>query len=209
MAYSFSSVNQSYLSSNTVPVSSPPFTMSAQIYPTQIAQGIIIAFTNTINNDRYNIAMISNGEFVCSCSVNNTVIQSTTAGRSMSTNTWHNVVGVYSSITSRQAWLNGISATVSTGSSNPGVTRMQIGARLTPALNSVFAGRIANVGIWNVALTSSEIVSLSKGISCDMICPQNLIFHTPLIRDLIDTRRGLTITNNNTVNVADHPRIYI
>lgn len=209
MAYSFSSGDQSYISADTVPVSSVPFTISAQVYPTQIAQGIIVAFTSTANTDRYNIAMISNGEFVCSSTVNNVVSQSITAGRSMSINTWYHVVGVYSSATNRQAWLNGISATANTTSSSPVVNRMQIGARLIPSINSVFIGRIANVGIWNVSLTSAEIVSLSKGVSCNMIRPQNLIFHAPLIRDLIDTNRGLTLTNNNTATIADHPRIYI
>lgn len=209
MAYSFSSGDRSYLSADTVPVSSVPFTMSAQIYPTQIAQGIIIAFTSTANTDRYNIAMISNGEFVCSSIVNNVASQSITTGRSMSINTWYHVAGVYSSVTNRQAWLNGISATANTTSSSPVVNRMQIGARLIPSINSVFIGRIANVGIWNVSLTSAEIVSLSKGVSCNMIRPQNLIFHAPLIRDLIDTNRGLTLTNNNTATIADHPRIYI
>jgi len=67
---------------------------------------------------------------------------------------------------------------------------------------------IAEVGIWNAALTQPEIASLAKGMTCDKIRPQNLVFYTPLVRDLIDQKGGLVITNNNAATVAAHPRIY-
>lgn len=71
-----------------------------------------------------------------------------------------------------------------------------------------FDGRIAEVGIWNAALTAAEIASLAKGMTCDKVRPQNLVFYAPLVRDLIDQKGGLTITNNNGATVANHPRIY-
>ena len=77
------------------------------------------------------------------------------------------------------------------------------------ANDTCFDGQIAEVGIWNVALTAEEIASLAKGVSCARIRPQSLKFHAPLVRDLIDTRGGLTITNNNAATVADHPRIFL
>lgn len=67
---------------------------------------------------------------------------------------------------------------------------------------------MAEVGIWNVALTQPEIASLAKGITCDKIRPQNLVFYAPLVRDLIDAKGGRAITNNNGATVAPHPRIY-
>ncbi len=69
-------------------------------------------------------------------------------------------------------------------------------------------GRIAEVGIWNAALTAEEIASLAKGMTCDKVRPQNLVFYAPLVRDLVDQKGGLTITNNNGATVADHPRVY-
>ena len=45
-------------------------------------------------------------------------------------------------------------------------------------------------------------------MTCDKIRPQNLVFYAPLVRDLIDQKGGLTITNNNAATVANHPRIY-
>jgi hypothetical protein len=71
-----------------------------------------------------------------------------------------------------------------------------------------FNGTIAEVGIWNAALTAAEIASLAKGMTCDKVRPQSLVFYAPLVRDLIDAKGGLTITNNNTATVANHPRVY-
>ncbi len=45
-------------------------------------------------------------------------------------------------------------------------------------------------------------------MTCDKIRPQNLVFYSPLVRDLIDARGGRAITNNNGATVANHPRIY-
>jgi len=69
-------------------------------------------------------------------------------------------------------------------------------------------GLIAEVGIWNVALTVAEIASLAKGITCDKVRPQSLVFYAPLVRDLSDQKGGRAITNNNGATVANHPRIY-
>ncbi len=69
-------------------------------------------------------------------------------------------------------------------------------------------GRIAEVGIWNAALTAAEIASLAKGMACDKIRPQSLVFYAPLIREIQDVRGARTITNNNAATVATHPRVY-
>jgi len=69
-------------------------------------------------------------------------------------------------------------------------------------------GLIAEVGIWNVALSATELSSLAKGMTCDKIRPQSLVFYAPLVRDLIDQKGGLTIANNNGATDAAHPRVY-
>jgi hypothetical protein len=69
-------------------------------------------------------------------------------------------------------------------------------------------GAAAGTGIWNVALTAAEIASLAGGMTCDKVRPQSLVFYAPLVRDLIDVKGGLTITNNNGATVANHPRVY-
>jgi hypothetical protein len=70
------------------------------------------------------------------------------------------------------------------------------------------SGGIAEVGIWTAALNADEIKSLAAGMTCDKVRPQSLVFYAPLVRDLVDAKGGLTITNNNTATVANHPRVY-
>jgi hypothetical protein len=124
-----------------------------------------------------------------------------------SANVWNHAVHVSTSTTSRFGALNGIISGVDTTSLTVNTfTRFTIGSIAVGA--SPMDGLLAEVGIWNVALTADEIASLAKGMTCDKVRPQSLVFYAPLVRELQDVRGGLTITNNNTATVANHPRVY-
>jgi hypothetical protein len=123
-------------------------------------------------------------------------------------NTWTHAAGVWSGLNSRTAYINGgNSGTNSSTQSATTLTRSQIGANASAATNRM-NGLIAEVGIWNVALTAEEIASLAKGMTCDKVRPQSLVFYAPLVRDIIDQKGGRTITNNNGATVATHTRVY-
>jgi len=132
----------------------------------------------------------------------------TTAG--YTANTFHHAAATFPNNTTVTAYLDGGNSATSTGSAlNPAPTRINIGARfLSSSAGLFFDGRIAEVGIWNAALTAAEIASLAKGMTCDKVRPQSLVFYAPLVRNLQDVRGGLSITNNNTATVANHPRVY-
>jgi hypothetical protein len=68
-------------------------------------------------------------------------------------------------------------------------------------------GDFAEAGMWQATLTAEEVASLAKGMTCDKIRPQSLVYYTPLIRDIQDLARGMTLTNTNST-VANHPRVY-
>ena len=85
---------------------------------------------------------------------------------------------------------------------------MYVAARFSGSAGLYFNGQIAEVGVWNVALNAAEIASLAKGMTCDKVRPDSLVFYAPLVRNLIDYSGGLTITNNNSATVAVHPRVY-
>jgi hypothetical protein len=68
-------------------------------------------------------------------------------------------------------------------------------------------GLIAEVGIWNVALTDDEVLALAKGFTPDQIRPQSLIAYLPLVRTNQDIK-GNAWTTAGTLTAADHPRIY-
>jgi hypothetical protein len=124
------------------------------------------------------------------------------------------LAGVFSATNSRIAYWNATAGATNT-TNITGLTafnRIAVGCTFSGVNNSgigsLFPGDIAEVGIWNAALTAAEIASLAKGMTCDKIRPQNLVFYAPLVRDLIDQKRGLTITNNNGTIVSNHPRVY-
>jgi len=136
-------------------------------------------------------------------------ISRTTAG--YTANNWHHACGVYTSSASRTAYLDGgnnaTDTTILTGSLS--LNALTVGGRFNNGIVGLFfIGQIAEVGIWNVALTAAEIASLAKGMTCDKVRPQSLVFYAPLVRDLIDQKGGRAITNNNGATVANHPRVY-
>lgn len=68
-------------------------------------------------------------------------------------------------------------------------------------------GRIAEVGFWNVVLTAAEIATLAKGYSPLFVRPASLISYLPLVRALVDYKRGVpTLVSAPTAGSA-HPRI--
>jgi hypothetical protein len=118
--------------------------------------------------------------------------------------------GVFTSNSSRTVFLNAGSSATSTNSITPsGLNVIDISSRLLSGVRGLFFdGKLAEVGIWNAALTAAEIAALAKGMTCDKVRPQSLVFYAPLVRDLIDSKGGLTITNNNGATVANHTRVY-
>ena len=105
---------------------------------------------------------------------------------------------------------NAVTSTTTIGAYST-FTEMGIGAQQSSAASAYenfWAGDLAEVGVWNVALTADEIASLGKGVSCDQVRPQSLVFYAPLVRNIADIARGITLTNVNTATVAVHPRVY-
>jgi hypothetical protein len=210
MAYDFNGSNQ-YLTTATNPCDIP-LTMSAQINPRRNnVSGIIIAITNNTNFDRHNMFLTAAGGGLGASTTkfSTNVTATSTSTTAIPLNTWSHTAAVFASTSYRQGYLNGVASTANTTSLSVALAQMSVGARIAPALSTVpFLGSIAEVGIWNAALTQPEIASLAKGITCDKVRPQSLVFYAPLVRDLIDYKGGLTITNNNTATVANHPRVY-
>ena len=132
-----------------------------------------------------------------------------------SSGVWFHAAGTFSGNTpmSLQAFINGGSKGTNSINYTPsGINCTTIGA-LAANLGggnqffNHFGGQVAECGIWDVVLSDDEIAALADGISCDKVRPQSLRFYAPLVRDIADYSRALTLTNNSTT-VVDHPRIY-
>jgi hypothetical protein len=211
MAYDFVAASNQYLVTSSAPVTGTPLTMACWAVkdtggPT--ARCLLSLGNSTDGNVRFNI--LSNDSFLVLAAVTNSA---GTGGSSQTgtpaTGTSFHAAGVFSSSVFRLAYANGVAGTANTNNVTPtGIDRIGIGARVRSGIDLYHDGLIAEVGIWDAALTAAEIASLAAGVTCDKVRPQSLRFYAPLIRDLQDVRDGLTITNTNSATVADHPRVY-
>jgi len=215
MAYDFNGTNQR-LSTASAPATATPLTLACWFYSNNITTaGVLMVVNSSADNSRYRLEVRGDvaGDPVRSLvsdQVGNFASCDTTSGYSAAT--WSHAASVYTSNTSRTVYLNGGSSATNTTSIAPlagTLNRLTIGSQqFGGTINLFFAGRIAEAGVWNAALTDAEIASLADGMTCDKVRPQSLVFYAPLVRDLIDAKGGLTITNNNTATVANHPRVY-
>lgn len=65
-------------------------------------------------------------------------------------------------------------------------------------------GRIAEFAMWSATLTSDDFAQMARGFCPAFIKPASLNVYMPLVRDLVDVREGVAITNNGSAMVADH-----
>jgi len=136
----------------------------------------------------------------------------------VTTTAWNHVAAVFGSATSRYVYLAGIASAQDTASRTPsatvdksviGVTIRQNASLLLPAE----ANYIAEVGFWNVALTTAEILQLAAGYSPLFVRPESLVAYYPLIQgdssgDEPDLMAGAKMVEQGTVAVQTHARVF-
>lgn len=123
---------------------------------------------------------------------------------------WNHAAGVFTSATSRTAFLNGGRATTVTNNIVPtGLDRTNIGSFWDVTNQGFFPGLIAEVGIWNCALTASEVLALASGVLPSAVRPDSLVMYLPLRENTFDySRFGNFLTNTAAVRNSDHPPLY-
>ena len=121
-----------------------------------------------------------------------------------STNTWSNVVGTIDGSKNQSTYLNGsLLGTVSTSNAPSALAVTNIGAYVSNSGANIinpFDGRIAVVGVWNVALKAAEITSLSNGALPTTIRSASLVAYWPMDGlqspepDFAGTRKNMTLS---------------
>jgi hypothetical protein len=214
MAYEFNGSNQ-WMTTASSPISAAPLTMACW-FKSDSASALqsLVHLVNVGGQNSY-YGLFARGDiandpiqfFVFS---GGATFQGTDTTAGYSANTWHHACGVAASDTSRTAYLDGGNSATGTANISTTPSQIRIGRFVDSfgAASFYMDGLIAEVGIWNAALTAAEVASLADGMTCDKVRGQSLVFYAPLIRSLQDLRGGLSITNNNTATVANHPRVY-
>jgi hypothetical protein len=208
MAYSFNGTDQS-LSTASSPVTAAPLTMFVQLNSGAAGNRRAFAITRPSTNDRFVIEQNGSTYPIQVRFENNQVSVNfgVIGGAAVtSQNTWVAVTGITASSTSRFVFTNATKSTENTSNVTPATAGMII--RFANQAGSFFNGLLAEAAIWDVVLTDDEAASLAQGFKPSRVRPQSLQFYAPIVRELRDLRGGLTITNNNTATVADHPRVY-
>lgn len=126
------------------------------------------------------------------------------SGASYSLNTWLHVVFVLTSATHRIIYVNGSAGTANTinVSFPAGLDNLRIGASVD--------GLVAELGMWEVALSATEIGVLADGFSPLAIRPDMLLSYYPITGahdPEMDIIRGNSATLVSSPTAAAHPRI--
>jgi hypothetical protein len=142
---------------------------------------------------------------------------------SVSTGTWHHGCAVFTNATDRRIYLNGGNqADNTTNLAFPAsANRTYVGAQIySGGVTNFTNGRIAEVAMWNVNLSSDEVAALGKGFSPLLIRPASLVAYWPMLAGsskvggssvtTIDRwKTGYDLTEVATPTLADHPRIIL
>ena len=210
MARNFASASSQYLSTASSPASGSPMTIACWVRPVNSNSTLAVVSVGQATATHRNQVFVQANTIYLAAVGASGLAQPLSTNTTAFNNTWVHACGVFTSATSRTVYRDGGSSATNTdniGSQNT-ADSIAIGARSNGSFGLFFNGDIADVGVWNVALNADEIASLADGMTCDKVRPQSLVFYAPLVRDLQDVRGGLTITNNNSATVANHPRVY-
>lgn len=216
----FTETSGQFMARTTAPVSTYPCTISAWYKPTNVTSNHVIVYIgSTTDARRFMIYKMSNagGNVARASSVpDGGGAGSDAIGSTAMTDTtrWYHVVGVWASSTSRKIYVDGVlEATDTTSIATTSLNRAAIGARGNPAPTyGLFANaKIAEIGIWSVALTDSDVLQLAKGANPQWVQRTSLVSYVPLWTglspdaDLVSGTFGLT---NSPAQLTDHPPVF-
>lgn len=209
MAYDFDGTDD-YIEATSAAVTAVPISMSAWFNTSNITNSLtVMSIASSTGSHRWGIRTGGSfaGDPVGAYTQNGATIVAADTTTGYSANTWHHAGAVFTANNSRTAYIDGGSSATNTNSVTPSaalVNRTTIGSSWTGGARVYWPGKIAEVGIWNVALDDAEIEALAEGIRPSLVRPQNLVFYAPLVREVIDYR-GLSLTTSGAV-VDIHPR---
>lgn len=124
----------------------------------------------------------------------------------LTADTWHGLGGRFDG-SNVDAFLNGVVDGTAAGA-DPDATDTPTPCALAGAVGAAEFdnGTICEVALWNVALTTGEMLALGNGFSPLLVRPQSLLIYWPLIRDIVALAGGAVTSSGTTV--ADHAPMY-
>jgi hypothetical protein len=193
----------------TLPALSPPFTLAGWFKANSLGGNrAVVGLGISGTYHRHDLTIV--GSAVRSISTDGTNGPAATSSTTATVGTWNHAAGVWTTSTSRAAYLNGGGKATNSGFSNTaGVTTAAIGAIIfLSSFGEGMDGDIGETAIWTVALTDEEVGTLARGVSPTLVRPQSLLYYVPLVRDLKDHKTPGLLTPLGTT-ITPHPRIIL
>jgi hypothetical protein len=176
----FSTIN--YFSRSDAGITSEPITMACWFYPVSLTNHMgLINIAAAAPGSGYSLSVrgATAGDPVGAMKDTSTTGIATASGPNGTVNTWFHAAGVFNFSNSRFAYFNGTAGSENTTNVvDPASAYQSIGVRkynTGPTIDQSFQGYIAEVGIWTVALSGTEISSLASGIRPPQIQRANLV----------------------------------
>jgi hypothetical protein len=212
MARSFNG-SSDYYSRTSAVINAVPMTFSCWFNSTAFpgganVLGMVSIWTGLATNHRWNMGINSSGQ--STAGTRSSISGSAISINSTTTGTWNHAVARYVANNDRNAVLNGDIVNMGTDSTvvnvNTGVNRTGIAITHdqggTPT--ALFNGQIAEVAIWNVALSDDNVVALSRRKSPLLVRRGALRFYAPLIRLADERILGETLTAGGSPTIQPH-----
>ncbi len=213
MARFFDGSNDKLQIDSTV-ISGTPFTMAAWFNSNNVDdnQQVVGVFDVAGDEDYYRLQAGGGvgGDPIRGQIKSNTATANVDSTTGYSANVWNHACLVGAADNDWRVYLNGGSkGTDATAVTPAGLDNTAIGIRATLTPAAPLNGEIAEVAIWNVALTDAEVAILAAGFCPRFVNPQGLVAYWPIIGRTspeIDLVGGNNLTVTEAV-VAVHPSI--
>ena len=215
MARLFDDASSQYLTLAAAPVASLPITVSAWFYTDDVTISVDVLSLVGATDQHLLLCRVlgATAGDPLDCVYRGAAGGATTiiTGNGVTVNTWHHYAATIDASANMSIWLDaddGNKDTDTGADTSVTWTTTEIGEDARAATNKKFSGRIAEVAVWNVALSYSEIAALSKRVSPDQIRPSDLASGGEYWK-LLQSDKGhfgnYDMTPVNSPTWADHP----
>lgn len=200
-----------YFSVGSTPITAAPFTVAFWAYPlVDNADMSAFGLSDTGGaSDYFTMRFTPGGDF--NPWTNTAGGGSETVGGAFTKLAWHHYAFVVNSPTSRYAYIDGVPGAHSTFSRVPaGIDTLSAGALKRTSVGNAFNGYLAEIGLWNYGLSTTQILAQSNGVEPAMIQRANLQGFwraTPGSGNLIDVLGNYDLTESGTAVHQTHPLI--